>query len=81
MLIKLTGGKVYDPANKVSGEVRDTYVEDGKIIDHRDEFDLWKWSAQALGLPGKLLGWSPMVKSRIRSTTRSNLDAFRAAHS
>ncbi len=32
MLIKLTGGKVYDPANKVSGEVRDIYVEDGKIV-------------------------------------------------
>ncbi|MGH6748808.1 MAG: formylmethanofuran dehydrogenase subunit A, partial [Methyloceanibacter sp.] len=32
MLIKLTGGKVYDPANKVSGEVRDIYVENGKIV-------------------------------------------------
>jgi formylmethanofuran dehydrogenase subunit A len=32
MLIKLAGGKVYDPANKVSGEVRDIYVEDGKIV-------------------------------------------------
>jgi formylmethanofuran dehydrogenase subunit A len=32
MLIKLSGGKVYDPANKVSGEVRDIYVEDGKIV-------------------------------------------------
>jgi len=32
MLIKLTGGKVYDPANKVSGEVRDIYVLDGKIV-------------------------------------------------
>ncbi|HET7211486.1 MAG TPA: amidohydrolase family protein, partial [Methyloceanibacter sp.] len=32
MLIKLTGGRVYDPANKVSGEVRDIYVEDGKIV-------------------------------------------------
>jgi formylmethanofuran dehydrogenase subunit A len=31
-LIKLVGGKVYDPANKVSGEVRDIYVEDGKIV-------------------------------------------------
>jgi formylmethanofuran dehydrogenase subunit A len=31
MLIKLSGGKVYDPTNKVSGEVRDIYVEDGKI--------------------------------------------------
>ena len=32
MVIKLTGGKVYDPANKVSGGVRDIYVEDGKIV-------------------------------------------------
>ena len=32
MLIKLTGGKVYDPANKVSGEIRDIYVENGKIV-------------------------------------------------
>jgi formylmethanofuran dehydrogenase subunit A len=32
MLIKLSGGKVYDPANGVSGQVRDIYVEDGTIV-------------------------------------------------
>jgi len=32
MMIKLTGGKVYDPANRVDGEVRDIYVSDGRII-------------------------------------------------
>jgi formylmethanofuran dehydrogenase subunit A len=32
MMIKLTGGKVYDPANMVNGEVRDIYVSDGRII-------------------------------------------------
>ena len=32
MVIRLSGGKIYDPANKVSGEVRDIYVEDGKIV-------------------------------------------------
>ncbi|MEX2166899.1 MAG: formylmethanofuran dehydrogenase subunit A [Methyloceanibacter sp.] len=32
MLIKLTGGKIYDPTNKVSGEVRDIYIEDGRIV-------------------------------------------------
>ena len=32
MVIKLSGGKVYDPVNKVSGEVRDIYVEGGKIV-------------------------------------------------
>ncbi|MFA5949483.1 MAG: formylmethanofuran dehydrogenase subunit A [Hyphomicrobium sp.] len=32
MLIKFTGGKIYDPANGVDGEVRDIYVEDGRIV-------------------------------------------------
>ena len=37
MLIKLTGGRIYDPANNVSGAVRDIYVEDGKIIAARPD--------------------------------------------
>jgi formylmethanofuran dehydrogenase subunit A len=37
MLIKLTGGNVYDPTNKVSGSVRDIYVEDGKIVAPRPD--------------------------------------------
>jgi formylmethanofuran dehydrogenase subunit A len=32
MLIKLTGGKVYDPANGVDGEIRDIFIEDGRIV-------------------------------------------------
>ena len=32
MLIKFTGGKVYDPANGINGEVRDIYVENGRIV-------------------------------------------------
>jgi formylmethanofuran dehydrogenase subunit A len=32
MLIKLTGGKVYDPANGVDGEVRDIFIQDGRIV-------------------------------------------------
>lgn len=32
MLTKLKGGKVYDPANQVNGEVRDLYVRDGRIV-------------------------------------------------
>src|SRR4051812_20611632 len=33
-------------------------ILDGKITEHTDKFDLWKWSRQALGIPGLLLGWS-----------------------
>ena len=32
MLIKLTGGKVYDPINGVDGEIRDIYIKDGRIV-------------------------------------------------
>src|SRR5436190_7337426 len=32
MMIKLTGGKVYDPTNSINGEVRDIYIADGRII-------------------------------------------------
>lgn len=46
MLTKLTGGRVYDPAHGVNGEIRDIYIRDGRIIaqpgDARpdQEFDL-----------------------------------------
>ena len=32
MTIKLTGGRIYDPANGINGEVRDIYVTDGRIV-------------------------------------------------
>ncbi len=50
--------------------------KDGKIIDHRDHFDLWKWSRQALGPAGTLLGWTPLIKNKIRTTANKRLDEF-----
>ncbi len=32
MLIKLTGGRVYDPAHKVDGTILDLYVQDGRLV-------------------------------------------------
>ncbi|MFS8069703.1 MAG: nuclear transport factor 2 family protein [Byssovorax sp.] len=49
---------------------------DGKIVRHVDWFDLWKWSGMALGLPGKLLGWSPPLQNKIRKTADAGLRAF-----
>lgn len=51
-------------------------IVDGVIVDHRDEFDLWRWSRQALGLPGLLLGWSPPMKSKVRSTALAGLRSY-----
>src|SRR3989344_4763480 len=46
---------------------------DGKIVEHRDHFDLWKWSAQALGVKGTLLGWTPLVQGAIRKQAAKGL--------
>ncbi|NJD08591.1 MAG: formylmethanofuran dehydrogenase subunit A, partial [Methylococcaceae bacterium] len=32
MVTKLTGGRVYDPAHGIDGEVRDLWIRDGRII-------------------------------------------------
>jgi ketosteroid isomerase-like protein len=53
---------------------------DGAIVSHQDSFDLWKWSGQALGLKGRLLGWSPPVKSAIRRQAAGALAAYVAKH-
>ena len=50
----------------------------GRIAEHRDTFDLWRWSRQALGLKGVLLGWTPVVQRAIRAQARKGLDAYRA---
>ena len=49
---------------------------DGLIATHRDTFDLWKWSAQALGAKGKLLGWSGVVQNAIRKQAARGLDDY-----
>ena len=49
---------------------------DGKITKHTDRFDLHRWSGLALGLPGKLLGWSPLLQNKIRAMARKGLDDY-----
>lgn len=61
--------------NHVTATMR---LVDGQIVDHRDRFDLWAWSRQALGLPGLLLGWAPPFQARVRAMARSTLRRFQA---
>ena len=65
-----TGRKVI---NKVSAKFE---FKDGKIIKHTDEFDMWKWSKQALGLKGYLLGWSDFMKNKIQKQANARLKKF-----
>ena len=51
---------------------------DGLIADHRDWFDLYRWTRQALGPLGLFLGWTPVVHRRIRFQARRDLELFMA---
>lgn len=55
-----------------------TFTSDGLIATHKDHFDFWRWSRQALGAPGLLLGWTPMLHNKVKATARGNLDKFLA---
>ena len=50
--------------------------KDGKIIKHTDDFDLWKWSQQALGVSGYALGWSSFMKNKIKKNANKALKKF-----
>ncbi len=52
--------------------------KDGKISKHEDSFDVWKWSRMAMGLPGALLGWTPFIQNKIKSTALSGLKKYMA---
>jgi ketosteroid isomerase-like protein len=54
---------------------------DGKIIEHRDVFDFHRWSKQALGITGLLLGWTPLLRNKVRGQARKGLEHYLHKHS
>lgn len=52
---------------------------DGRIAAHRDHFDLYRWTRQALGMTGVLLGWTPVLQSAVRRKAAAALARFSAA--
>lgn len=61
----------------IVNDIQASFVfENGKIVQHRDQFDLWKWSRQALGFKGLLLGWSGLVQNKIRQQAAYGLKKF-----
>lgn len=63
---------------KVLNRIDASFVFDasGLITQHRDRFDFWAWSRQALGTPGLLLGWTPFLRNKVRAQAASNLRRF-----
>lgn len=53
-------------------------LRDDAIIDHVDRFGFWRWSRQALGPAGLALGWTPLIRGRVRRTATASLDRYLA---
>ncbi len=61
----------------VTNRITSAFVfKDGLILQHDDTFDFWRWTRMALGLPGILLGWTPMLRNTVRQRARKALGAF-----
>lgn len=49
---------------------------DGKIIQHTDNFDLFKWAKQAMGLQGWLIGSTPFFRKKLQQQTNYQLAKY-----
>ena len=67
-----TGRRVH---NDVRAEFR---FEHGLIAEHQDSFSFYAWARQALGPTGLALGWTPILRTKVRREARSGLDDFLA---
>jgi ketosteroid isomerase-like protein len=59
--------------NRIKANMR---FADGKIIEHSDAFSLHKWSKEALGFSGWLLGWNSFFQRKIKNQAKRNLLHF-----
>jgi hypothetical protein len=51
---------------KVVNSIRaEFFFQDGLMRRHTDDFDIWKWSKQALGLTEYLFGWTGFMQNKI----------------
>lgn len=59
--------------NRVKANMR---FVNGEIAEHSDAFSLHKWSGQALGFVGQLVGWNSFFQRKIKNKARKNLLKF-----
>lgn len=51
-------------------------ISNGKIVQHIDTFNLWKWSRQALGFTGLIIGYTTFFRKALQKKTRHLLRKF-----
>jgi hypothetical protein len=63
--------------NKVKAHMR---FQDGKIIEHSDQFRLSEWCKQAFGLKGALLGRTGWFQNKVRKLAQQSLYDYIVGH-
>ena len=62
---------------EVTNRIKANFTFDnGKIVKHTDHFNFSNWASQALGISGILLGWTPLVKNKVRKEGMKNLKEY-----
>lgn len=65
----------------VHNEIDATFTfENGLIRTHVDRFDFWRWTRQAVGPVGTLLGWSGWLRTKVAAEANRSLERFIEAH-
>ncbi len=58
----------------IRNEVKANFkFQDGKIIEHTDSFDTYKWCRMAFGTVGFILGWSPILWNQVQKKSQQLL--------
>jgi ketosteroid isomerase-like protein len=53
--------------------------KDGLILKHTDDFQIWKWSKQAFGIKGHLLGWTGFFQKKLQQQALLSLQKHKAS--
>ncbi|MCD6067473.1 MAG: nuclear transport factor 2 family protein [Bacteroidetes bacterium] len=61
----------------VENRIKATFeIDNGKIIKHTDVFDFKRWSKQAFGFRGWLLGGTSFLKNKVQENAMGNLKKY-----
>ncbi|HJS01067.1 MAG TPA: nuclear transport factor 2 family protein [Flavobacterium sp.] len=77
--VKWTAKYTFGKKNrKVINNIKSEFhFKDGLIIKQDDDFDIWAWSKQALGLSGILLGWTGYLQRKIQLQAINSLKNYK----
>lgn len=80
--VQWTASYSYSKANrKVVNIIQAQFhFQNGLIIKHMDDYDIWKWSKQALGIKGFLFGWTGYMQKKIQEMALLSLKKYKESY-